>query len=382
MRSLTPMIRLMSWSITMMRDLLVAAQLAEQVRSSAVSLSFSPAAGSSSSRTRAGRPARARSRRGAGSRTGRLETTVRLELAELQPLQQRVDALACRAPRRAASAFSPTVTFSRTVRSANSRGFWNVRASPARARRARRGSRDRAAVEGDLAPRRSSRTPGDAVDERRLARPVRPDQPEHLALRELEVDPRQRRHAAEALDDRGGDREHATEAPSPYSGPRARLRPTCLELAVLQAVDRDVPDRVAVLPAHERAAGDLDVGLGPDRVGRGRGVGHVLLLERLRRSPSSPGRSPGRWPARGSCRTCPRSPREGGRCPDRSSGPGPRPRSRPGRSSRCRCEPAVADELRQLARLQRHVAEHGRVDAGGAQLLHERSRSAGRSSAR
>src|SRR5262249_36513776 len=58
-----------------------------------------------------------------------------------------------------------------------------------------------------------------------------------------------------------------------------------VELALVEAVDRDVPDRMAARPADEGAARDRDVLLGADR-GRGaRRVGDVLLPQRLRDRP-------------------------------------------------------------------------------------------------
>ena len=95
-----------------------------------------------------------------------------------------------------------TARFSRTVRSSNSSVLCQVRASPRRARacggrpRRRRPSSSTRPVAADEA--------GDRVDEGRLAGAVGPDQPDELALADLEVDVVEGVHAAEAHGQPGG----------------------------------------------------------------------------------------------------------------------------------------------------------------------------------
>ena len=95
-------------------------------------------------------------------------------------------------PRRSAAAS----TFSNTLRPENRRTSWKVRTRPARAISADVQRRDLLAAEHDGAGRRPLEA-GEHVDERRLAGAVRADQPEDLALPQLEVDAVERLDAAD-----------------------------------------------------------------------------------------------------------------------------------------------------------------------------------------
>ena len=130
-------------------------------------------------------------------------------------VKQRIDAIVAAVPAASAQRVQARRRRSRAPSgSVNRRGFWKVRARPARARRVTGCARDRADPRSRSLPRRSQHA-GDAVDERRLARPVGPDQAEHLALRELEVDTAKRGDTAEALDDVSLDTSGAREEFSP-----------------------------------------------------------------------------------------------------------------------------------------------------------------------
>ena len=104
-----------------------------------------------------------------------------------------------------------------TLRSSTRSMCWKVRAMPSARDRVRRQVGDRPAGEGDLAGV-GDVEPGDHVDQRGLARAVRSDQADDLALAHVEIDPVERLHAAELL----GDAAHAQQrARRPASGCRA-----------------------------------------------------------------------------------------------------------------------------------------------------------------
>ena len=105
-------------------------------------------------------------------------------------------------------------------------GVWNVRPMPVADARVRRRPLDAAAAEDDAALARLQEA-REQVDERRLARAVRADQPAHLALG-IDVEtpltactrPNRTRHAVE-LEQRGQRRSAAPSAGPRTSGPRS-----------------------------------------------------------------------------------------------------------------------------------------------------------------
>ena len=76
--------------------------------------------------------------------------------------------------------------------------FWNVRAIPSADARVRRQRGNVRAAQQHLAGGQREQ-PADQVDDGALARAVRPDQAEDLALRDREIDIVDRAHAAEML---------------------------------------------------------------------------------------------------------------------------------------------------------------------------------------
>ena len=144
---------------------------------SGTSASGRPAAGSSRS-TNAAR-SRARARRRAAARR-RARARPRAASASGQSRAAR----AARPPARARAGRAPTPsaatsTFSRTVRPRKERLCWNVRASPARPRRCGLQPVTSRPSSSTAAGRRPVEA-GEHVHERRLARAVRADQPDHL----------------------------------------------------------------------------------------------------------------------------------------------------------------------------------------------------------
>ena len=97
--------------------------------------------------------------------------------------------------------YEATARFSRTLRSSNRSTDCQVRASPSAARLCARQPFEHPPVQLD--PPAVRYEPRDRVDERRLARAVRADQPDELALRDREVDLVERPQAAEGDRDAG-----------------------------------------------------------------------------------------------------------------------------------------------------------------------------------
>ena len=120
---------------------------------------------------------------------------------------------------RAATAPTPraaTSTFSRTERPRKAWLCWNVRVETGPAAAVGAPARSRRARSSSTVPSSARSKPGQQVDERRLARAVRPDQPDDLVVVELEVDAGERLHALEGPRDRGG--------PERVSGPPRAFR--------------------------------------------------------------------------------------------------------------------------------------------------------------
>ncbi len=92
----------------------------------------------------------------------------------------------------------PTMTLSMTDRSPNSRMFWNVRAMPSRATRSA-GRRAMSWPSSSIEPVVGADHPRQQVEQRRLARAVRPDDAVDGARRQAQVVVGEREQAAEAL---------------------------------------------------------------------------------------------------------------------------------------------------------------------------------------
>ena len=125
---------------------------------------------------------------------------------------------------------APTSTFSYAVRPPNGRGIWNVLAMPARQCSCPGDPGDVAPVEED-APAVGAEAAGDQAQKRRLAGPVRPHDPERLALVELEADVLDRPRPSRTTSRRRG----ARPGPAITTSPEPRERSTVwdrLELAL------------------------------------------------------------------------------------------------------------------------------------------------------
>ena len=111
--------------------------------------------------------------------------------------------------------------WSRTVESGNSSMRWNVRPIPSRAR-SWTGRPVMSSPSSSTVPRSVRSHAEHAVEERRLAGAVRADQPDPLALVDVDADVVERDDAGEPLGARRGPRSSALIPPAPRCGRRAR----------------------------------------------------------------------------------------------------------------------------------------------------------------